>query len=551
MAVPEARTPRGSFQVNQRLLRGYGPLAVLAAMFIVMALLVPSKPQTIREVNTSGNDDTGSGPVTGGDDTTGTTVAEGQVASGGGTGQGNRPIAKPTVVAAQTQVNGDPYSPPKIEFSGFNGGATHRGVNEKEIHVSFRVLNEKGFQQTLAELAGASLTDTPETIKNTVVALGEYFSKRYQFYGRKIVWDFYNGVGSNTTELLGGGRDKAQADAEKVKSMGSFADMSATSEPYADALASRGIVGFGDPYLSTPWHDRHRPYIWSLAVDGTTVAKLAAEYTVKRLHGPGGSVKPAKWAGGDLKDKPRRVATMAPENSWYQESVQIAKGDIEKGGVKVANNIEYQLDLGTMSNQANNLIPKLKSEGITTILCGCDPVFPVFMTGAMNRERYFPEIIIVGTALTDADIVGQLFDQEAAKHMFGVSALEEPVPPTETIAYEAFKSVRPNDEPAFSVDLIYFQMQMMAIGIQMAGPNLNPINFEKGMFAYPSRLGPIGNWGFKAHDYTAADDVREIFWDPTATSNYNGKRGAYIDPQKGTRWLPGTIPGGEPNIPVR
>ena len=197
-----------------------------------------------------------------------------------------------------------------------------------------------------------------------------------------------------------------------------------------------------------------------------------------------------------------------------------------------------------MSNQANNLIPKLKSEGITTILCGCDPVFPVFLTGEMNRENYYPEIIIIGTALTDADIVGQLFNQEAAKHMFGVSSLEEPVPPTQTIAYEAYKSVRPNDEPAFSVDLIYFQMQMMAIGIQMAGPNLTPANFEKGMFAYPGRLGPVGFWGFKPHDYTAADDVREIYWDPNATSNYNGKKGAYIDPQPGTRWLPGRDPVG-------
>ena len=106
------------------------------------------------------------------------------------------------------------------------------------------------------------------------------------------------------------------------------------------------------------------------------------------------------------------------------------------------------------------------------------------------------------------------------------------MPPTQTIAYEAYKTVRPNDEPAFSVDLIYFQMQMMAIGIQMAGPNLTPANFEKGMFAYPSRLGPIGTWGFKPNDYTAADDVREIYWDPNATSNYNGKKGAYIDPQR-------------------
>ena len=134
-----------------------------------------------------------------------------------------------------------------MQFSGDNGGATHHGVNAKEIHVAVRVLNEKGFQQTLAALAGASLSDTPDDIKRTMVALAEYFNYSYQFYGRKIVLDFYDGQGSNTTELLGGGRDKAQVDATTVQSMKSFADLSATSEPYADALARKDIVGFGDP----------------------------------------------------------------------------------------------------------------------------------------------------------------------------------------------------------------------------------------------------------------------------------------------------------------
>ncbi|MEY2424515.1 MAG: hypothetical protein QOI61_87, partial [Actinomycetota bacterium] len=223
MASTDARTPRGSFQVNQRLLRGYGPLALLAVMFVLMAMLVPSKPQVIKQVNAT-ESETSDTTVPG--DTTGTTVA-GQVVPGAQVSASGKPISAPRLVAGQSQVRGDPYSPPLFEFSGSNGGVTSRGVNDKEIHVSFRVLNEKGFQQTLAELAGASLSDTPETIKNTVSALAEYFSKRYQFYGRKLVIDFYNGVGSNTSELLGGGRDKAEADAETAKSKGVFADMSA------------------------------------------------------------------------------------------------------------------------------------------------------------------------------------------------------------------------------------------------------------------------------------------------------------------------------------
>ena len=39
------------------------------------------------------------------------------------------------------------------------------------------------------------------------------------------------------------------------------------------------------------------------------------------------------------------------------------------------------------------------------------------------------------------------------------------------------------------------------------------------MFSYPPRLGPDGYWAFGPHDYTAANDVREIFWDPNADTS--------------------------------
>src|SRR4051794_1841972 len=577
MAAPRHTTPstppQGAFSVSHRVLRGYGPLAVFAALMLLMAILVPSKSPTRLAAGGIGSSDNQDATALDGGTTEGatdTTVAAGGASGPAAAGAGAAAAQRAGGAAGATkgavasggagvqacpggqkdQVPGDPYSPPCYAFSGDNGGVTSKGVNPTEIHVAYRVLNEKGFQQTLASLAGAQLSDSPDDIKRTITALSEFFNKRYQFYGRKLVFDFYNGVGSNTSELLGGGRDKAEADAETVKSKGAFADMSGTSEPYANALANRGILNFGDPYLSTTWHDQHAPFSWSLAVDGTTVAKSAAEYAIKRLGGPGGQTKNAKWAGGSLASQPRKIATMAPENSWYQDSVQVAKKMSEDAGFKMADNIEYQLNLDTMSNQANNIIPKLKSEGITTIFCGCDPIMPVFLTGEMNRENYFPEIVIVGTALTDTDLVGQLWNQNAAKHAFGVSSLEAPVPPTKTIAYEAYKSVSPNDEPAFSVDLIYYQMQMMAIGMQMAGPNLTAQSFQKGMFSYPARLGPDGYWAFGPHDYTAANDVREIYWDPNATSQYNGKQGAYIDPQPGTRWLAGQIPAGTPKIPT-
>jgi hypothetical protein len=153
----------------------------------------------------------------------------------------------------------------------------------------------------------------------------------------------------------------------------------------------------------------------------------------------------------------------------------------------------------------------------------------------------------VGTALTDADIVGQLWNQQFASHAFGVSSLNGFQPPTNTIAYAAYKSVR-QDEPAFSVDLIYYQMYMLAIGLQGAGPNLTPATFEQGMFAYPPKLGPVGLWKFGPGDRTAANDVREIYWDPAAISTYNGKNGSYLGTSQ-DRWQSGQIPVGDPGKP--
>jgi hypothetical protein len=537
--------PRPYFKVGQRLLRGYGPLAAFVVVMVVMSMLVPSKVQKVVTADSASSASDQSDVST---DTTlaGTTdpgaAAPAAAGGTGGVATAGGGSAKVTKCAGD-QVVGDPYSPPCVQFSGDNGGATYHGVTAKEIHVSNRVLNEKGFQQTLAALAGASLSDTPDDIKRTLTALAEYFNTHYQFYGRKIVFDFYNGQGSNTTELLGGGRDKAQVDATTVKSLGSFADLSANSEPYADALARKDILGFGDPYLSTKWHDDHKPYIWSIATAGTQVANEAAEYSTKKLCG-----KPAAFAGGALKGKARKFATMAPENSWYQESVQVARGTFTAANCEPGVNIAYQLDLGTMSNQASNIVAQLQSSGVTTILCGCDPIIPVFLSGAAARQGYFPEFIIAGTALTDTDIVGQLWNQDFAKHALGISSLTEAVPAQQTIGYAAYRAVR-KDEPAFSVDLIYYQMAQLAIGIQMAGPNLTPKTFEAGMFAYPGKLGPAGFWSFGAHDYTTADDVREIYWNPNAVSKYNQKHGAYIETDH-KRYKQGQIPGGDPQIPI-
>lgn len=562
-----SRPPAGYFSVWQRILRGYGPVAILVVVLVVVAAFVPSRvPKTTNISAGSGGQSLNSGTgALSGTATPGATNGSvnsghsgkvvsgtgGQAGTAGTKGSQGHSVTIPGVVGACSgpQVQGDPYSPPCTSFTGSNGGSTWRGVTSSCIYINYRQTTDQSFQQTLAQLAGASLQDTNADTIRTINALITYFNQRYQFYGRKLCPKTYTGSGSLANELQGNGQAQAEADSLHTKSEGVFADISAESEPYAADLAQQGILAFGDPYLSTGWHQQYAPYAWSVATEGTYVAQMAANYSVAKLC-PAGS--PASFAGGSWKGKPRKFALLAPENSWYQTSVQVAAQYMISHGCGSSANIvpyTYVLDLGTESEQAKTLMAKLQSDGVTTILCGCDPIFPVYFSTSASQSNYYPELVEVGVALTDQDYVGQLYNQAFWAHAFGISPNEPNVNYTQSIGYAAYHAVDPTTTPAFFVNQIYEQLAQLAVGLQMAGPDLTPTTFEKGMFNYSPHLGPFGLWGWGAGQYTVPNDVREVCWNPNAPSPWNGKPGAWITGSGGQRWSFGQIPKGPPGCP--
>jgi hypothetical protein len=545
--TPERETHEEQYDPERsslaRILRGYGPLVAFTVLFALMATFLPSTlrdaaqetapfdPGTSSEGGRSGNE--------GAKGQKGTKGTEGSTRQVGG----NVAPAKGSCPDRKQQIPGDPYSPPCVAFTGSNGGATTRGVTAKEIIVSARMLNEKGFQQTLAALAGAEITDDPPDVKRTIDAFTEYFNRNFQFYGRKIKIAYHNGKGSSTDELLGGGQAEAQADAIHVsQNIKAFAEINGSTAPYADALARQKVLAFGTPYLSRKWHNEHRPFNWSIATDCSIVAETAAEYYVNLLAG-----KNADFAGDGLKGKPRRLAGLSPENPWYAECHDDFEKYISDHGFKAEDRINYRLDINSMSNQAANVVAQLKSRGSTSIFCGCDPIFPVFLTTKAAEQNYNPEWVVVGVALTDHDLVGQLYDQEQWARAAGVSYAGSILPQRAGIGYAAYKSFK-KDEPAFAVEIIYAQMYMLALGIQLAGPNLTPESFERGMFTYPGGKGLYGTWGFPQGNYTPQRDTRILWWNPEAISTFNRKKGAYIEAYGGKRFPLGGLPKGNPKL---
>ena len=551
-ATPGALPPASSV-ATRRVLRGYGPLVVFAALFLLMATLVPSVDQTVTTAAAGATAPLGAGTVVtgGGTDlsgavgagtggaagTEGTAGTEGSPGEDVANGDDQVPDAQGSCPDRPMQIPGDPYSPPCVAFEGDNGGATSKGVTPDAIVVSARILDEKGFQQTLASLAGAEITDGPEDVRRTISGIADYLNSRFQLYGRQLQVEFFDGQGSATTELLGGGQAEAQADALTVSDrIGAFAELNGASGPFTDALARKQVIAFGTPYLSREWHEDRRPYNWSFATDCTIITETVAEIANNQLVG-----KDAAFAGEGLQGKPRKFATLAPENPEYQQCVDAGELIISAAGNPTPARIAYKLDIPSMSNQAANVVARLKSDGITTVVCGCDPIFPVFLTSRAAEQGYNPEWIITGSAGTDLDIVGQLYDKDQWSRALGVSYLGSFLPQRAGLGYAAYKAVR-QDEPAFAVETIYAQMYMLALGIQLAGPNLTPETYEQGMFAYPGGTGPFGTWSFGPGKYTPTSDARIIWWNNDQVSPFNNKPGTYIESYGGQRFTPGRIP---------
>jgi hypothetical protein len=310
---------------RDRLFRGYGPLIGFTAVFLAIAVLVPSQQREVRiepggtggsgglEAEVAGiSEEALDAGAAGADPTTGAVdpaaAAAGAVGGGtGGTGPGGggpggsgSANSGPASVAGcgPQQVPGDPYSPICVRFSGGNGGATSRGVTGDTITVAVRIEGfSNGLLDAVSRVANAKIpNESPELIRRTVEGLVEYVNKRFQFYGRKIRLVVYSGKGDVLKEITGGGQEGAQADALKVsQEIQAFADVSAVSPVYADALSSKGVINIGAPFTSREWMSQRRPFAWSQFPDCSTIVESVASYYVTKMAG-----RPAALARGHL-----------------------------------------------------------------------------------------------------------------------------------------------------------------------------------------------------------------------------------------------------------
>jgi hypothetical protein len=472
------------------------------------------------------------------------------------------------------QVPGASYAAPcQNKYDGPNGGATFRGVTDKEILIIDRVFPESPNSRAVAEVnkqAGFADPEVRDAIKREFI---DYFNKTYELYGRQVKYVEYESEnGDSTAEAQSKGKEGACLDAEKIVKEFKAFGVDGASQPFAECVAERKLVAFrGASYFPERLFQKHHPFIWNTTMECERISLQTAEYMGKRLVN-----KPAKFAGDvALRAKPRKFGTYVPDNDGYQHCVSLYKKYLrDEYGHNVETQYNYQLDISRFPDQAAQASVQFAAAGVTTVVLACDYISVTVLTAAATQQRWFPEWFTIGVGGVDLDNTARLYDQEQVNgHLFGLSQLGD-----------AVQLIGPKSEPGQVYKLAtgktmpegtngeYFSMVHLFNLLQAAGPNLTPNAIADGVVTIPVRGAapfPAGRWSFADKpdgspglDHTAVQDAREVYWvsEPgtdtaggrSARDTYyngpDGKNGTFKVTYDGNRFVTGAWPAEDPPV---
>jgi hypothetical protein len=559
------------------LARRYAPFVVVVLAQLVVVGVAPSVSPKAQEQAAPLALDSGTNgagvtpgaaalPSAGGAAAPGATVPGSSAAAGGSGGTAAAPGTSSTGVvvppggttAGDTSHCAGAYqfgafpTPPRCvpTFAGSNGGATTRGVTAKEITVVFYRPKENDVVNGFTK--SQNLYIDPAEEKAYLQAAETFINSKWELYGRKLHIAYVHGTCEYSPADNPCMRNEARTVVSSYKPFAVIWDTNSAVPSFPDELSRLHVVNIMGWHYDDGFSRARRPYHWDVFMGGTAQARLTGEYWCKRLAG-----KKAKYAGDAASQHLVRKAGV----TYPDADVNVGPGKelakiMRACGTQVVE-APYSSDVSTAASQAATTAAKLKSEGVTSVLCFCDPLAPTFASKAAESQNWHPENVLVGNGLIDYDILGRLYDPNQWKNAFGVSDLRDYKPFAQQAAAIAWRGGGGSGVPNPSTQLTWDYMNMLANGLQMAGPQLTPLTWERALLSGSADTGgdPHNVFEFWSHfapgDYTGLSDAREVYWDANATSAIDGKKGAYVALLGHRRFREGGWPRGEPVLPGR
>jgi hypothetical protein len=326
-----------------------------------------------------------------------------------------------------------------------------------------------------------------------------------------------------------------------------------------DIWARAGIPSFGGSTFDASFYTRNRPFRYDLGMDGSKSADHIAEYYCKKLAG-----KPADHAGTNIhptiggRDTRRHLGIIVPEIEANVLTAQRVRAKVDQcnGGDPAPLLRTYKSNIETATEQTQATVSALISAKVTSVVCMCDPIAPVFLTSGMTSNAYFPEFVLPGLGLLDYDLLGRLYDKRQMEHAFGPSNLPVLTHLDDTDQARVWRATGRSGHPCGDngCGLPWAYLNFVGMAIHMAGPQLTPLTIERGLLQDLPDLygGPQTSLiSFGPGDYTGNEDAKEVYWDANARSAVDGKAGAYVPLNGGRRYRLGAWQGPLSGVPVR
>ena len=520
-----------------RLFRWLTPLLVAAAAIIVIALSTPGIDQG-RQASANGR---GEGPAAG--DITGTdSAAIGAAGDGPSAAAARSPGVSRTRAASSAstkgvavsgvtcgggvrQVTWSRYAPPCVAaFTGDNHGSTSYGVTKDKITIVIG-FGSSSENKAIQSLAGNATPDD-QAWADTIQRYVQFFNTQFETYGRKVEIKTYQMRSDYILADTGRDTATAQADAQTAKDMGAFADLTAltntSSLPYSDALAKLGVIAWGFPLRTEANYRENAPYLYNFLPDGTKWAKWAANFVCQRMNG-----LPATYAGGSEANKPRKFGLIEVTIPTWLQAGELTKQYLKEQCGVDPYTLKYDFDLGKFSQYGSSMMAQMQSQGVTTILCPCDPLGPIFMTQSATQDAYFPEWLFHNQGIVD-----QNYDAAQLAHSFS----NGPALPKATEALGTYQLAYAGQAPPSRAYFtwIYGILLQFYSAVQMAGPNLTPATFSQAMASLPRSIdgGDYGPWfgvadGPYSGRFTPWTGLQVTWWDATAPAP-DGSKGYWF-----------------------
>jgi len=414
-------------------------------------------------------------------------------------------------------------------FTGKNGGTTGQGVTPSTITLTYRLANSSQ-QSAVNALAGSANINQSDLVADMQTYIN-YFNTQFELYGRKVVFKTYQGQGDYLEEDQGQNLGATQADAVTVHDLGAFGDVTfalEASEPYEQDLAQEHVVSFSSVGMPQSFYQQYAPYEYSVeGPSGTVGLQEASAVICDRLAG-----MPAIFAGDvTYQHENRKFGIIYPQTPYYQEEVNTALTSLAACGVKPAKVIGYSINVSEYEQEAVSSMAEMKAAGVTTLLCACDPIYPILLTQAASQQDWNPEWF----AISYGDPVSRDYQQSEWAHSVA-GGVQFPTPST-TQAYQAYQLANPGHQPAESPPssppyyyVAYYELMEVFAGLQAAGPDLTAASFERGEFNLPASIpgDPVGGrWIYGQNVFDPVMSFSMVWWDPNAVSKFDGTQGAY------------------------